>query len=182
MRAEADRVRRDEREIASTVAQRPADGELRERGGLADAGWTNECNPSALIEPAVAGDEQMLRQSGNGEAPRLREVRARRQLCDDLSGEVMGESYFRELPQELGLDGRAAAEIVPGELRELRFEDAAHRLELAADARAVEQRSVRRARPAPVRARPSTADAARANTSLNAISSALSSASAGAEA
>jgi len=52
-----------------SVTQDPAYGELCESCGLSDAGGTDKSHPAAVFEPAIAGDEEILRETGDREAP-----------------------------------------------------------------------------------------------------------------
>ncbi len=130
LRADADAVRRDEREIAGAVTQNPAGSEFRHERRLADACRADECDDTAAFDPTLADRLDATSHQCEREALCFRQLHSLRQLTDELAGEIMSEAEHRQLTQQLGLNRRAAREVVPRERRELRLQHAAQGAQL----------------------------------------------------
>src|SRR6185503_1831988 len=125
LRADADAVRRDQREIARAVTQNPTSGELRDQRRLADAGRTDQRDDTAAFHPALANGLDATSHQREREALRFGQLHSLRQLTHELASEIVCEAEHCQLTQQLRLNRRATREIVPRERCELRLQHAA---------------------------------------------------------
>ncbi len=130
LRADADGVRRDQRDVTSAMTHHPASGELRNQRGLADAGRTDQRDHTAAVHPTLTRRFDLAREQGQRQTIRFGQFETRRHLRDNFGRELLRQTELGQLLQQFSLDRRATRQIVPGERRQLRFQHAAQSAQL----------------------------------------------------
>ena len=97
LRADADAVRRHERDVARAVTQHPTSSELRDQRGLADAGRADQRDDTAAFHPTLADRLDATRHQREREAMRFGQLHSLRQLTHQFAGEIVREAEHCQL-------------------------------------------------------------------------------------
>ena len=107
-------------------------GELDERRGLADAGRADDGGNALPLEIRLVDDRHVFHQQCERDLRGLRIGRETRQAIDQQSGRVRRDAELAELKKHPCLHRLTPHPVIPGQGRQLLFEQFAQRLHLAA--------------------------------------------------
>jgi hypothetical protein len=123
-------VRADEPELIDAVPQNEARRDFRDARRLADAGGPHDREDAARIGHVPIDERQPLAEAADEKPHGLLRAQVGRYLIGKFGRERGVDAELCELAQQARTHRRLAIQIVPGEARQLRFEQATQVLEL----------------------------------------------------
>ncbi len=123
-RANAHRVGRHQRDIARSMLHYPARRELGQQRGLADTRRTHQRHHATLSQPGVFYGFDAPGQQRQHQALCFAQFEIRRDLGDQLRGQIAAQAIGRKLPKQFRLQWRPPCQIVPRQRCQLGFEHA----------------------------------------------------------